>query len=316
MLSQYLKDYNFYNVLDNVINIDIMVYGGIYMYSYYNTIDFERAGSLIVIDPLEAKFAFEEYIQKYPTDYFAYLKYIYVLIILNDFESAEKMVNYVERNVHSNLKYLKCGDKVKKVEWGLQLNKIRVLFALEKYKEVYDYINQFCGNLDIERKDELLLYCQKKLNKIDMKRNNKKYIVRQIIDYQEDDFFAHIMKHQLKTTEDNDMVNNYIFSEFFPVQKIVQEVKKYIPSSKKMCTTLVSDTYVFKLDDCGRDNNRIVDFFKVVCFHNTADFITMFPAYGCDRLPYVDLNYMDLNKKKNKVKTLSQIEKFNRRYRR
>ena len=286
------------------------------MLNYYNKIEFERASSLIASDPVGAKIAFEEYIQNYPTDYIAYNKYIYILIILNDLESAEKMVDYVKQKMQLNLKYMKCVNKVDKVEKGLRLNMIRILFAKEEYQKVYDYINQFCDDLDIERKEELLLYCQKKISKIGMKRSDKNYIVRQIIEYHEDDFLAHIKKHQLKKNEDDCKINSNIFSESFPIQNIIEEVKKYIPSSKKMCTTLISDTYVFRFNDCGRDNNRIVDYFKVICFHNTSDFITMCPAFGCERLPFVDLNYINLECGKKKVKTLSQIEKFNKRYRR
>ena len=40
----------------------------------------------------------------------------------------------------------------------------------------------------------------------------------------------------------------------------------------------------------------------------------MFPCADCENLPYVDLNYLINTNNISKVKTLSQIEKFNKRY--
>ena len=37
---------------------------------------------------------------------------------------------------------------------------------------------------------------------------------------------------------------------------------------------------------------KIVNYFKVVCLHNSQDFITMCPVKGSDNLPHIDLNYM------------------------
>ena len=58
----------------------------------------------------------------------------------------------------------------------------------------------------------------------------------------------------------------------------------------------------------------MVDYFKVFCFNdNNNNIISMCPSNHCECLPYVDLNYLKENDKP-KVKTISQIEKFNRRY--
>ena len=72
--------------------------------------------------------------------------------------------------------------------------------------------------------------------------------------------------------------------------------------------------YVFKYDNCGKHDNKIANYFKIICFHNTQDYITMFPCSNCENLPYVDLNYLVNSNDIPKVKTLSQIEKFNKRY--
>lgn len=41
----------------------------------------------------------------------------------------------------------------------------------------------------------------------------------------------------------------------------------------------------------------------------------MCPSERCENLPYTDLNYL-IKQDNPKVKSISQIEKFNRRYRR
>ena len=104
-----------------------------------------------------------------------------------------------------------------------------------------------------------------------------------------------------------------MFVSKFPINKVLEEIKKYIPSDKRIYNGFYQDTYIFKYDYCGKDDNKAADYFKVICFHNTSDFITMCPSTNCQYLPCIDLNYMA--KEKPKQKQLSQIEKFNKRYR-
>lgn len=285
------------------------------MYNYYNKLLYEKACALIKSDPIGAKESFEEYFEQYPNDYNAYSKYIYVLIILNEAESAEKVLKYIDLVSGSNDKFLNCERKVRRLRNDNILNKIRLLGLQEKYQELYDYIQDNYNYLDIENLDKIIIFCQKKLNILPKKRNGNSYSVRQIIDYQEKDFINHIKKHQVEFNDSEKEPNKSIFCASFPILKVVEEVKKYIPSDKKLCKNPISDTYIFRYDDCGRDNNKIVNFFKVICFHNTLDLITMCPSCDCENLPYVDLNYLNLEENKSKVKVLTQIEKFNRRFR-
>ena len=87
-----------------------------------------------------------------------------------------------------------------------------------------------------------------------------------------------------------------------------------MPSDKRLFAGTYDDTYIFKYDNCGRDNNKSVDFFRVVCFHDTNEIITLCPASECECLPYVDLNYLIRDNEIPKVKRLSQTEKFKQRY--
>ena len=42
----------------------------------------------------------------------------------------------------------------------------------------------------------------------------------------------------------------------------------------------------------------------------------MYPSLNCENLPYIDLNYLkqNINEENTKVKKISQIDKFNQRY--
>jgi len=161
----------------------------------------------------------------------------------------------------------------------------------------------------------LILLCKKKLNKLNSDpQNNIPYIYKQIIDYKESEFLKHIKKHMADYNQDVDNPNKNIFAPNFPINEIIEEIKKYIPSNKKICPGFYEDIYIFKYDYCGRADNKIVDYFKVVTFNNTTEFITMLPVENAEYLPYIDLNYLKKEDSNNKIKKLSQIDKFNQRY--
>jgi hypothetical protein len=137
----------------------------------------------------------------------------------------------------------------------------------------------------------------------------------QAYNYNEELFKEHIKKHQKLYNTDQDNSNEYIFENDFPIEKIINEVKKYIPSDKKICPGYFDNTYFFKYDKCGKVKNTWTNIFTVVCFPNTNNIITMCPVSGYERLPYVNLNYLkDYEEEKTNVKRLSQIDKFNMRY--
>ena len=139
-------------------------------------------------------------------------------------------------------------------------------------------------------------------------------MMNQIVEFHEEDFLEHIQKHTANYNMNLEHPNRAIFAPDFPLESVVQEIKKYIPSDKRLCYGFFVDTYVFRYDECGRYFHKIVDYFQVICFDDGQNhLITMYPAYNCENLPFIDLNYMK-EKEKPKVKTLSQIEKFNRRY--
>ena len=144
-------------------------------------------------------------------------------------------------------------------------------------------------------------------------RDKYTYLLRQVIEYRESEFLKHIKKHIVDSNDLIDKTNESVFAAEFNIIEIIEEIKKYIPSELGLCYGFLDNIYTFKYDECGRVNNKIVNYFQVVTLHDTCELITMFPVDYGEFLPYVDLNYMN---KTNlpKVKRKSQIDKFNQRF--
>lgn len=281
--------------------------------NYFNVWEFRRALSLLEKDPISSKVLFEDYLQKYPNDYSAYLFYCSNLIIIGNLELAEKVFDYVQEAYQKDEMFLK-SDKLEKFKFNMFFTRIKLLSYQEKYEELY---NLYLENINIDKEKRLnsvWFYSKKRTGRLnDEKRDINSYLYKQIIRYEEDEFYQHVEKHLANTNKDLDEPNSVIFEVNFPLRDVVEEIKKYIPSDKKLFWGFYDNIYFFKYDGCGRVDKRLVNYFKVVCLHDSQEFITMCPICGNENLPYIDLNYM--NKEESvKVKRISQIDKFNLRY--
>ena len=281
---------------------------------YYDAWEFAKANNYVETDPKQANLKLKEYLEKYPKDYATYGFYAGSFINLGDFESAEKIIKYVEKLAREDSQFNKQPDKVKMFKRVILFDKFR-LFC---YQGKYDKLIKMCGEY---RKlvqewslNDLDFYCKKKLNRIpDIERDNNTYLFRQMIEYKEEDLLDHLKKHSADFNQDLDNPNDCVFVPGFPIKELVDEVKKYIPSDKKICHGFYDDLYVFKCKECGRINNKLVDYFKVSCFHDSGNIITIYPASRCEKLPLIDLSYFN-KKEEKKVTIVSARDKFNKRY--
>lgn len=282
---------------------------------FFDNWAFQNAYQYIKHDPLTAKKVFEEYLENYPYDYSAYSYYISILITLNKIDEAHRLLVLVNKTVELDKKYREDKKKVKIFENSIAINTIRILGYQEKYEELNNFYK--CLNDEKLRKEYKIIpfLYNNRIGKAKYKRNDRyPYLYKQIIEYSEDDFRAHIEKHLSNDDNKDDKYSTAIFSEDFPIDKIIKETKKYIPSRYYLCHGFFDDKYTFKYDECGRDGKKLVNYFQVVTFHNSDNYITMFPSDNCENYPAFDLNYMLDKKEKVKNKTLSQIDKFNIRY--
>lgn len=283
---------------------------------YFNRIEFLRALSLFEGHPVDALREFEKYIENYPHDYNSYSYYISLLIMFGRADEASKLIDEVSMVASGNNAFKWGAFKYGVFKQHILYSKLKLLAYLGKYKEFYKlYINNYdslkMNNINLEH---VSFYFRKKMGlHVKLKENNSEgYMYNQMYNYNEKLFLEHIKKHMVDYDK-NDECNTNVFALDFPILKIVEEIKKFIPSENGLFTGFMEDVYVFKYDSCGRDNNRLVDYFKVVCFHNTQDFITMCPVYGYEGYPYIDLNYLKENNDE-KIRRKSRIDRFNSRY--
>lgn len=284
------------------------------MNKYFDAFEFQKVIDLMDIDPYLSLSMFEQYSNKFPEDYPAYLFYCSNLIIIGKLDEAEKVYNFFEKK-YDNDYSLRRTEKAKDIEGCMVFTKIKLLSYQKKYEELY----QFCGiNKNILTKREMndvYFYSKKMTNRLDLnRRDENSYLFSQIVKYEEKDFLEHIKKHMQDEEGITQNDCSTIFGKDFPIDKVINEIKKYIPSNKKLHLGFYDNIYYFKYDSCGRVDNKIVDYFKVVCFDGTDNFITMCPVIINENLPYQDLNYLINEESFSKVKRISQIDKFNQKF--
>ena len=282
---------------------------------YYDVEEFKEIASTYKSDPYRTIKKLEQYLNKYPQDNGGYIYYINLLITVGEFDKAYNLLNKIEQRLKNNNMYLDNIKKRKAQMTSIVFAKIRILLYLEKYKEAYELYLNTKDKIDaLEIKP--ILYCKKKLGLLTKEeleeRSYNTYYDRQVIDYQESDLICHVKKHfsdyKYNTGEDPTE-----FYPSFPLEKIIEEIKKHIPSGKRLYPGFADNLYVFKYDNCGFFDKGAAHYFKVITFHNNSDIITMYPSTKCDNLPHVDLNYMKIEDNP-KVKRLSQIDKFNKKF--
>ena len=282
---------------------------------YFNKWEFKQALDLSETDPSKARILYEEYIQKYPKDYSAYPFYCSILITFGEFETAEKLLNFVKEKARGDNSFNQFNKK-EIFEQNVFFDEIKLLCYQKKFKELYNIFKNNPINLKNRDLNSVCFYVKKQLGILNEdKRNINSYLFRQITRYDETDFLDHIKKHLSDNNENVDSRKTNVFVPGFPIKEVIEEIKKYIPSKKALLLGFYENIYYFRYDGCGRDNNKLVNYIKVVCLDGTQDIITICPVSGSDNLPHVDLNYM-VKEDNVKVKRISQIDKFNQKYKR
>ena len=285
---------------------------------YYNSYEFHNIRDLGTEEGLIAKELYEDYLQKYPRDYLSYQYYASFLIRFGKFKDAKKILEYSYNLASKDSTFINTKKKYKLFNRNYIIYKLRLLFYEEKYQE---FLNLYNEKYEIIKdkfypNDAIIVYCNKKLGNINLKREEgRTYLYRQILEYQEEDFLEHIKKHLADEAINIEEASSAIFVPEFPIEKVLDEIKKCIPSEKCIYPGGLENTYLFKYNECGRVNYHLTDYFRVYCFHNTKNLITISPTILTERnFQYTDLNYLKEEKKEIIKKRLTQIEKFNNKY--
>lgn len=284
---------------------------------YFDTWEFTKALDLINTNPIESKRLFEEYLKNHPIDYSAHTFYASCLITLGELDKAEKVLDDIEEKADTNALFHGLKDRYSHFMDTVIFTRIRLYSYKREYQKMRDFCVENLAKLKELKIREVLFYVNAKLGTtaqfFSVNREDHAYLYRQMLEYQEDDFKEHVKKHLADTNADLIAPNHAIFTPNFPIDKILEEIKKYIPSEKCIGTGFFEHKYVFRFDECGRVDNKLTDYFKVVTFEGTQNFITIYPTVNYQYFPYVDLNYLKEQEEQPDVKIKSRINRFNER---
>lgn len=284
---------------------------------YFNEWEYKQALELITVNPEKAEVLYREYIEKYPLDSCAYGDYAYVLMILRKFDEAENILNIAKNLFTDEICMRLDPEDRQKLNNRLIFDSLKLLSFQERYEELYNYCVENAQKIDELNLGSIAFFSKIRSGRpAGRHREEYSYRSRQIIEYREEEFLEHVKKHLVDYNLESDDNDNATFVQGFPLDKVFSEVKKYIPSDKGLCIGFCDNKYFFRYDNCGRVKNKLVNYFIVVCLHNSSDFITMYPVEGAEELPNVDLNYLVEEKQDVKARKLSQIDKFYQRYKR
>lgn len=278
---------------------------------HYNIHLYNKALKLINSDPYYAKELFEDYIKEYPNDYLALSIYISLLITLKEYKYASDLLAFLDKKIENDDEDFILQHTDKK---HIDFSRIRLMSFQGQYKKLYEFLTDNKDLFECYDLDEVYLLCKKKLGICCENKDEYNYLARQIIKYEKSDMLHRVGYHTANYNLTKDEPYENIFVPDFPLEKIISEIEKHVPADNSICPGLIADTYYFKYDNCGKENDKSVDFIKVACFHNTGDIITICPVKVGEKLDYVDLNYLKESTDSKKIKQISRIERFNKRY--
>ena len=287
------------------------------IHKYFDTFEFRKIYKLVYQDPFYAKTLFQDYLKRYPKDYVSYSYYAYLLTNIGQFNLASHVLDNIDSRYHLDSIFMLDNERVRKVQRNIYFNRLRLYAYRNQYEKFLNYYMSHEQNFNASDVyfNQAVFLARLKTNQFpSISREEKPYIFRQIIEYNENDFLDHIQKHFSYFEHEDGSQEECLFMNDFPFDEVFSEVKKYIPSHRKICSSFIDNSYVFRYDGCGKVHHKMKDFFKVVTFHNTQNFITMYPTVDCNRLPYVDLNYVRGTKDNVLVKKKNQIDKFYEKY--
>ena len=269
----------------------------------YDRDEFKKITEVVKRNPALAKFMLEEYIKKYPQDYCSYNYYSYTLIKLGLFQEAMNITEYSKSLWEKDYNI----DEKKKIYLRHHeiLNIMRILSFQGKYLELLSYYYMNADKVPDVNTSMIPYYCKKKLGILDDDYSNHGYLINQIINYDEDKF--------IEIIGNNYKLGKYFYDNF-PLKEIIKEIKQYIPSNIKLYNNFCEEEYSFRYDACGVDDNETVNHFKATIITGTNNFLFMYPTLSSKEKPQIDLNYMRYNSATPKIRRLSQIEKFNNKY--
>ena len=267
-------------------------------------------------DPFFAIPNIEKYLETHVDDYRLNSAYCSLLVSVGRYDESLKQMDILLNKMNNDKNFLKQKVRYDETIDNIKFTKFRILINTGKHKEALDYLvknqNRIKGkNIDDITIGNLKFFLLQRLGRIRSRDAYSGYYLRQIVEYSEEDFLDHIKRHFEDYECDNP--SNALFYREFPFEKVYEEITKIIPNDCCLHRGFTDEKYFFKFDNCGRIDNKPVDFFSVAVFNDTKKIITISPCEVGKCLPYTDLNYLK-QIDTTKIRKISQIDKFNKKY--
>lgn len=196
-----------------------------------------------------------------------------------------------------------------------------IYFNLSRYEEALKLLPLIYKTRCIDKSEAYTaeIIIRKNLNNLDessKKLRKDSYTETQICNYDKGNAFCHILlAHSYKNMNRNSKVKSY-FSDDVNISYLFDLVKDSLKDSVKADVDSPVDVYFYYVSGVGTSNGSICNFIKAVTVPNTEDILTIYPVDSlfCKEINDLDCDYDKLFNRKYKVKNLSQIDKFNKRY--
>ena len=280
--------------------------------NFWNIVEKGKIDAIRYSNPAAAVEKYEAYLEKYPRDYEAKLMYASTLVTIKEFDFAYEILEATKREINSNDKIAQNKELLDHLNKSALVTEIRYLSYTNQFNKLYILLRKLSKE-DMEKFDYTKFYCYSNLGYITEDNSSKllSYSKKQMNSYDEEMFKEFIKRHLYEYNPDEEAKSDKIFEKGFPIDRVIEEVKKHLDYDKCICNSFYTDQYVFKYDVCGKDEGMFQNYFIVICLHNTNNILTMFPARDCEKLPYVDLNYLNNSYVSERP---SQIDKFYRKF--
>lgn len=261
---------------------------------HFDTNEVSKIEILCAINPEKAYNKLVAYLDNYPNDYYARSIYSGLLITLRRFNDAYDEIEDIERCLKIDKNMRKYPEKLEKNIAALAYSKLKYYLYTHNYQKAHDIIMSTHKLIELYSLEKTVFYIKNILNTPDKENySGDSYMYRQIENYSYDEMKRHIRKHLACGNLDKDKPNTNIFVSDFPIDSVLEEIDKYLIDDNAVYHGLMEDDYYFKYDDCGKEENKFVNYFKVVCFHGTKNIITVLPVIHYNEMSYVNLNYMN-----------------------
>jgi len=185
----------------------------------------------------------------------------------------------------------------------------------DEAREYLDYALNTHNSSVKKRAEKIEIYLDRLEDKFISPDRLQGYMNNQLFNYSKESALEHIKGH---TKEDTSGREKTVFNDKVDIKKLYDQVYEEIKSMKPLDYD-VCDTYILKKEDIGRIGIEQANYMAVSTITGTKDIITMFPVetykYNTKDVFYDDQSIEDDNTlEKEKPKTYSAIDKFNKRY--